>query len=236
MTKKSQSQLERAYYEDFELYCPIAPKGEVTFSDKPDIVVKGANKIGIEIANIYLKDGKDLSSEQIQSKLRFNVIQQAKSLYLTGMHPSYAFFFDFDPNVPITNTEELSKRVYQRVLKHIQEQHDDFSNTGLDDCPELRYISNSGTEKSDAKWDLIQCYDVPDLSTQRVREIVAAKASKVARYQSCDRYWLLLVIELWDPAQDQHPIWNEQDKIGPTPFERIIIYKPTTKEWLEVPQ
>lgn len=236
MARASQLALERAYYQEFAKHCPIAPKGAVEFSDKPDIRVYGADRLGIEVTNIYLKDGRDPASEQVQSKLRSDVIRQAGELYLAGGHPRYEFWFDFDPLVPITNCKELSRRVYECVLEAIKEQREYTSYKGFNDCPELHFMTYNGIEYADAKWRPIQSYDVPTLSDERVLEIVAIKASKVVQYQSCDRYWLLLIVEFWDPAQDQHIAWNDTIRTGPTPFEKILIYKPATREWLEVPQ
>lgn len=236
MARASQLALERAYYQEFAKHCPVAPKGTVEFSDKPDIRVFGEDQLGIEVTNIYLKDGKDRASEQVQSKLRADVIRQAEALYLSGGHPRYEFWFDFDPHVPICNSKELSKRVFKCVLEAIKEKQEFTSYKGFEECPELRFMTYNGIEYACAQWRPIQSYEVPALDCDRVFDIVATKASKVSSYQCCDRYWLLLIVEFWDPAQDQHITWNDTFRVGPTPFEKILIYKPATREWLEVPQ
>lgn len=236
MARASQASLERAYYQDFAEHCPLAPKGQIEFSDKPDVLITDSDLLGVEVANIYRKDGQDLASEQIQSRLRADVIRQARELYLVGTHPQYEFWFDFDPDVPITNTQELSRRVYDCVVQAAKEQRQYAAYKGFEGCPELRYLNYNGIEYADAQWRPVQSYDVPPLDVKRVLEIVESKAAKAASYQRCDRYWLLLIVEFWDPAQDQHLSWDASTKAAPTPFERIVIYKPATREWLEVPQ
>lgn len=236
MARASQLALERAYYQEFAKHCPLAPNGFVEFSDKPDIRVYGKDTIGIEITNIYLKDGRDPTSEQVQSRYRSDVIERAELLYLADGHPRYEFWFDFDPLIPITNCKELSGRLYKCVLEAIKEQRAYSSFKGFDECPEIRFMTYNGKEYPDAKWKPIQGYDIPVLNRERVLEIVVNKASKVENYQSCDRYWLLLIVEFWDPCQDQQLALNEVIRTGPTPFEKIIIFKPTTREWLEVKQ
>lgn len=236
MARPSQMSLERAYYQDFAQHCPLAPTGEVKFSDKPDVLVSGKSVLGIELANIYHKDGKDKTSEQVQSGLRSEAIRIAESLYRDDRNPHYEFWFDFNPEFPIANTQELAKRLYKCVLQVIREQRELTHYKGFEECPELRCLTYTGTEYINAKWQPIQIHDVPMLNEERVLEIIGSKSVKAQSYQRCDRYWLLLIVEFWSPAQDQHLTWNPAIRIGSTPFEKIIIYKPASREWLEVPQ
>ena len=47
---------------------PLGPRGgasiNVTFGDKPDVIVDAGRSIGVEIANLYHFDGERLDSEQ----------------------------------------------------------------------------------------------------------------------------------------------------------------------------
>ena len=74
------------------------------------------------------------------------------------------------------------------------------------------------------------------LSIERVKEVVTDKVSKLAEYQACDQYWLLIVIDFMDAAQDQHIEWPAQALLGQTPFEKVLLYKPQFRYVIEVPQ
>jgi hypothetical protein len=71
---------------------------------------------------------------------------------------------------------------------------------------------------------------------ERLREVVARKCAKLGEYIACDRYWLLVVVDLMDPAQDQHLHWPHGISLGASRFEKVLVYKPQYREVLEVPQ
>ena len=92
--------------------------------------------------------------------------------------------------------------------------------------PELRFVHYNSQEYRDTKWRPVQVYRVPDLSLARVRETTVDKIEKLRDYQPCDAYWLLLVVDLMDRAQDQGIGWPAGEVLDRTPFERILLYKP----------
>jgi hypothetical protein len=65
--------------------------------------------------------------------------------------------------------------------------------------------------------------------------VAAAKHDKLHAYEPCDAFWLLLVIDFIDRAQDPDIQWPDPDFRISSPFERIILYKPQFAEWTEVP-
>lgn len=236
MTTESQRVLERAYYNNFIQHCPLAPKGNVEYSDKPDVLVRNTDLLGIEIANIYHNHGKEVSSEQIQSRRRSSVIKKAHALYQSSENPQFEFWLDFDPSFPITDINEVAHRVNACALQAIK-QNDEYSAfKGFSECPELRFLYHDGNEYKNPNWKSIQSYHIPPLNPQRVIDIVISKDQKVKNYRKCDRYWLLLIVDFWDPAQDQNLIWASDTRIGATSFDRIIIFKPATHEWLDISQ
>lgn len=71
------------------------------------------------------------------------------------------------------------------------------------------------------------------MSAVRLREIVADKESKAADYAPCDAYWLLIVVDWADAAQDQE-ITTTRLKLASEVFEKIIVYKPGFEDIAEV--
>jgi hypothetical protein len=88
-------------------------------------------------------------------------------------------------------------------------------------------------EYADAKWSDAQVYSPDFLEPKRLQKIVVQKESKAAEYRPCDAYWLLVVVDFADPAQDQE-ITARRLKLPSSVFEKIIIYKTVTGDFLEV--
>ena len=72
------------------------------------------------------------------------------------------------------------------------------------------------------------------MSRDRLLQIVRYKEEKAKEYQKCDAYWLLIVVDFFDPAQDQEIPSIGFDKIETEIFEKVIVYKTAYEETLEV--
>ena len=44
-------------------------------------------------------------------------------------------------------------------------------------------------------------------------------------YQRCDAYWLVVVVDFIDPAQDQEIRVNGFQKITSSVFDKVLVYK-----------
>ncbi|MDH4656023.1 hypothetical protein E8E75_24040 [Pseudomonas sp. BN606] len=106
----------------------------------------------------------------------------------------------------------------------------------LDDTPELSFLFHDGKEYPNSKWRYQQSYDVPALSVAQVKDMVQQKISKLLGYTKHDAYWLLLIVDFWNPAQDQGIEWPAGEYLASTPFERILLYRPAFAQVVEVPQ
>ena len=74
-----------------------------------------------------------------------------------------------------------------------------------------------------------------DLSVDRVAQLVATKEQLLADYKKCDAYWLLLVVDFMDSAQDQEIVWPSEVAPLKTTYEQVIIYKPQFAQWIQAP-
>jgi hypothetical protein len=63
------------------------------------------------------------------------------------------------------------------------------------------------------------------MSIARLTEMVRGKEAKAREYSSCDEYWLLVVVDFMDEAQEQEIRVNGL-VLASDVFGRIIIYKP----------
>ena len=71
---------EQYYFEIFRRSYPL-PEGRIEYGDKPDVVLHGKTRIGIEVTNFFLEKGAVPASEQVQKKAREEVVTKAHRLY-----------------------------------------------------------------------------------------------------------------------------------------------------------
>ena len=234
MSRPTQSEIERYYFEQFRKHF-VLPEGKIIYGDKPDVQIIGAKQLGIEIANLFLIDGANHASEQVQSIRRDQVLSLAQSIHKSKGGRSIELHIDFDPCVPITNINQSAEQIASLALQ-VQDSPITLSGQLSGIASDLRFVYHNGNEYSDAKWRSSQRFNVPDLDTARLTEVVASKTQKAKKYQPCDAYWLLCVVDFMDPAQDQELTLSPQFCLPETPFQRVLVYKPQFKIVLEVPQ
>lgn len=64
------------------------------------------------------------------------------------------------------------------------------------------------------------------MSMEKLRAIVSKKEAQSKFYQPCDAYWLVVVVDFIDRAQDQEIRIDGIEKIDSAVFEKVIVYKP----------
>lgn len=232
MNRTTNQTIERYYFEQFRSHYQL-PDGEVEYSDQPDVLIRGVKTVGIEIANLYITSGSDQASEQVQRVRRQRVLDRAQILYAAG-GKRIELSVDFRPEQPIREIESVARGLAD-LAQTIQDLPAGPVNPVLlKPIPEVRFIYKSANEDVDPKWRIIQCYSVPSLSIDRLREVVAEKSEKVEVYQPCESYWLLLVVDFADRAQDQELQWDADAQLGKSRFERILLYKPQFAQVVQV--
>ena len=218
--------LKESYYFEMFRQCYPLPTGRIEYRDKPDVILRGAKTIGIEITNFYLEDGGCTDSEQRQGEVRERVITEAQSIYRDNGGRRIKIFFSFDKASPIGDQQQLAKRI-ATLAKQI-----DGRQTGpigedvfAGDIPELSFVYLISEEFPNSQWKVQQVHDGSVLSRDKLLKIVRTKESKVPDYLCCDAYWLVIVIDFIDPAQDQEIRVDGFQKIDSSVFERVLVYK-----------
>lgn len=100
MSKKSNKEIEQHYFEMFSKDYQL-PSGPITHKDKPDFILQGKKKIGIEMRRFYLEDGKLHASEQRQRDLREGIISDAQCRYESRNKKKIKLTIGFDKENPI---------------------------------------------------------------------------------------------------------------------------------------
>ncbi len=235
MSRPSNRDVERYYFELFQSHYEV-PDGDLEFTDRPDVIVRGAQTIGVEIANLYLASGKDSASEQVQRVRRRQTLERAQSLHLSSGGRHIELSVDFNPECPVQELEPVAQALAAIATKLEGSPSGQVSRMQFEHVPELRFLYYNQKEYTDAKWRSVQSHSVPTLSLERLRVLVSAKTKKLRDYQICDFYWLLLVVDSMDPAQDQDLQWPAGESLEKSPFERILLYRPQFGQVVQVPQ
>jgi hypothetical protein len=103
-------EIERHYFEMFRKVYPL-PSGTINYGDKPDVILDGIQKIGIEITNSYVVDGSRSDSEQAQRGRREAVVSKAQRLYEEATGNNFQLAFSFDKDHPIQDSATLAKKL-----------------------------------------------------------------------------------------------------------------------------
>src|SRR5262249_3121206 len=91
------------------------------------------------------------------------------------------------------------------------------------DMPEISSIWLNSKDWPDPKWVRPgQVYSYEEMSVAKLQSIVAEKETKAANYAPCDAYWLLIVVDWADSAQDQE-ITTQDVRLSSDIFEKIIV-------------
>jgi hypothetical protein len=220
---------ERYYFEKFRLQASL-PHGEISYGDRPDVIIKGDRTIGIELTHFYLEAGQNPASEQVQRDLRSDVLSMAERIYKAEYGGTAGVTLGFNTAVPIETSRKeraaLARRIAEVVSTLSQAEIGEvYRHKYQNDAPELAFLYLHSGPYDDGKWRLQQLYDVGLMSPDHLAEIIRDKTDKAKNYRSCDAYWLLVVVEFIDPAQDQE---IRLDNLGPIEcgiFDKVIFYK-----------
>jgi hypothetical protein len=226
--------IERHYFEKFSEAYKL-PHGAAVYADKPDVLLKGARTIGIEMTRFYLQPGGSLGSEQQQKPRRERVVSDAHKLHRSAGGKNFELTIMFNPDRPITSTRGkiLPKELAAFAATISADRSGAVDADLLEGMPEVHSIYLNSKEYDDAKWSVCQVYSLDLMSAKGLEEIVREKESKAAEYAPCDAYWLLIIVDWRDNAQDQE-ISVEGVKIASNVFEKIIVYKPGFEDIAEV--
>lgn len=232
MAQRSNQDIERHYFNMFCKHYKL-PEGTIIFDDKPDVILEGERRIGIEITNFFLEKGNLEESEQKQSVVRRSVVSMAHQSYLDNGGKRIELSLSFDKVNYIQNQKLLVEKI-TTLAKNIDEfrtgliHRDVFKN-----IPELSFVYLNTEEYEDPKWRIVQCYSGQLMSMEKLRAIVSVKEEKSKHYKTCDAYWLVVIVDFSDRSQDQEIQINGFEKITSTAFEKVIIFRTHSNDVLE---
>ncbi|CCQ91181.1 hypothetical protein NITGR_590060 [Nitrospina gracilis 3/211] len=199
------------------------------------MILKGKDKIGIELTKLYCEKGNVPEAEQKQIKLRESIVAEAQKLYQSQGGKGFELTFSFNRANPI---ESKNKKKLIKKLSELARNIEGFSGGDLpsqrySNIPELDYAYLNKNEYPDPTWRIVTLTEGSELSKNDLLAIVREKEEKAKGYEKCDLYWLLVTVDFFDPVQDREFPRNDFDKIESEVFDKIFVYR-TTGEVLEV--
>jgi hypothetical protein len=239
--KADKDTLERRFLDSFKTAYTFFPVGiirkGVSERNEPDFIVENGNeKLGIEMARLYRDDGKDIFGVQQQAHLQEIVVTEAKKLFEKASQYRFRVFISFKERSKIkgNNIQQLASYLSEIVLEELENllptpdypiqigssclyQHEEvFSSIYIDafkTCP-------------DCSWKRNNVNHVESLNEALLRDVIKRKERKYenGNYSACNKVWLLLCSNYFDPAMEQCIPMNLSFTIKSSNFEKILLY------------
>lgn len=222
-------------WQAFELfrrdYC--LPEGEPVRSDRPDVVIRGAKTVGIELTTLHLLDGSNAASEQRQAKRRADVLAHAQEFHRNAGGSSIELVVGFDRESPIENVQATAQAIAEVAARIQDGPRGEIKNLAYKHINSVNFMFLTGAY-ADPRWRVQQVHQVPTLQVDRVKKIVADKIGRAEKYQDCDELWLVITVDFWNPAQDQDIEWPTETPIDCGPYKHVFLHKPAFRQVVEV--
>src|SRR4030065_807985 len=174
MAKRSNQEIEQYYFGMFRRDYKL-PEGMIVHGDKPDVILEGKRKIGIEITNFFLESGALSESEQVQRKAREAVVSEAQKIYLANGGKSIELSVSFDKLSPIRDKRKLTKKIAAAAKNNGGLKTGEIRKDFFKDIPELSFVYLNAKEYEDPKWRGVQCFSGHLMSEGKLRPLGRGK-------------------------------------------------------------
>jgi len=231
MTRRaSQLEIEKYYFENFSRRF-VLPEGEIVHGDKPDIIINGEKRTGIEITNFYVDQSGE---EPSQTSRRDNAVSCAQAIYRERTGRNVEYRFGFSDGLNIRNVRKMAGK-----LACLAGRFDDYppgrvAIEEFSDIPEVFFLWR-GDEYEGCTWQHQHVARIPVMNQDSLKKIIENKEKKAKRYEGCDQLWLLIVIDYMNFSQDQEINGVKPDEIETAVFDKVVIYKTCYEQIIEVP-
>ena len=227
MSKMTNQQIERHYFEMFREHYRL-PEGTILYGDRPDIIVKGARKIGIEMTRFFKENGGQRESQKA-------LVAEAQRMYEAKSTRKVRFIFDFGGRYPIRDPRKVTKQLADLAGSVQDRAAGKVPEALFKEIPEVSFVWLTANQFADKPWSTQVRYDGQAMSLNDLQHIVSLKEAKAKDYKRCDAYWLLVVVDYADLAQNQEIRIDGLETIRSQFFERVIIYKTVFHHIIDLP-
>lgn len=232
--KDKQKEIEKEQFRRFANIYPQIPSGEIIYGDKPDVIIEGKDRRGIELTAFYIEDGALPESEQRQRERREKVVEEAHKAHIRNGGRPIELSFGFKKDYPIQGPKLLIEKLSKLAKVVENEESGEILKKAYKDIEELDFLYINSSEYSNPRWKVVQVYDGNLISLERLGKIIRDKEADSKNYQACDKFWLLITIDFMDHAQDCEIKIDGIDQIKSEIFDKIFLYKSVFNELKEI--
>jgi len=163
------------------------------------VILRGTKSVGIEITRLYLEDGTDLQSEQVQRQRRSDAFNRARDLHLTSCGTVGDLTLVFNSAVPIWDVAGLANDIAGLAAKLADASVGQVQRTMYRHIPLLDAVFVGGQGEG---WQYATTYGGYGGFTelQRLQQVVMDKEGKA--YRPCASCWLLVVVDFADHIRE----------------------------------
>ena len=147
-------------------------------------------------------------------------------LYQRGGGRRFELTFGFKDDVPITNVEKVGEQLCEFAKGLERAATGPLPPDAFGAIPELSFVELNAKKDDDAKWRNSEVHSVGLMSAKTLRKVIKEKERKCAGYDSCDAYWLLIVVDFMDRAQEQEIRLDDLPSIPPTCLSASSFSRP----------
>lgn len=195
----------------FALHYPDFPDGAISIGEKPDFIVDGAKKIGIEMTDAYVHPARNPLHRQQGSLLKWQecvqdtIVELAQELHARAGGPPLRVVFSFarDTYYSKADIRPVAQQLSKSVPAWLASTHDvatiypsDSTIAWPKGLDSLAGHARGGAVHDLPRWDAYHGGTV-HRSEAFFQERIALKEEKLLHYQhsGCDEIWLVLVVE-----------------------------------------
>jgi hypothetical protein len=236
-----------------KLFQEIDP-AQCIHTDVPDLLASYRGRtLGIEHTRLYRKDAALPDGQQMlpQEKLHAQLAERSRQFFHEYSNQSLYVTIDFDEpfNYQRSDVEEVAQELAQSVLDMTTRgrEPDAYSSAiwvfswqarqlGIPfpkgvHCYGYRVEQNPAYEL----WSPSYGYPVPELSTQRIADVISEKESRIDSYRArCDVIWLLMVTGVGMPSSHYDIPDDVSQYPFTTSFDRVFLLEPFHQRLLEL--
>jgi CRISPR/Cas system-associated endoribonuclease Cas2 len=223
---------ERIYLDRLRSRCKDFPSGEIYSDESPDFIVDSNGKrIGIEITEIFVDDGKSKSSRQSIASARNTITSLARKHALElGTPPvCVTLFFNWRRRLLRCAEQDIASRVANVVHENIPPagenadlkcRHDSIQPTEVDQI--LIYRARPVTEH---RWEWTEFSRVEEDAIPYLKNAIERKSKQLRAFlKKCDECWLLIVSPSPGASGGIRPNEESLSHLYASPFARTYLW------------
>jgi len=238
----SQDQHERDFLERFRNAYLFFPEGKIIKGipgQEPDFIVANPReRVGIEMARLFRDDGDMMGPLCMSAQFQFQkiLLEEAERIFRRTSEMRYKVVVSFtersgiQAKALVSLAQFLVERICEWVSRRPPGMDPLLIGPGMlephQDTFQLVQVYDR-SEYFDYSWSVQSAFGVEPMNQDLLHKIIQQKESirRGGHYLNCDRLWLLIYLDFFNPAMDQQFPDRFAEPIRPHGFDKVILFK-----------